>query len=254
LLKAKEVSSADVVRARIEANSAKLQLENARNDYRAAWQKLAIVIGVPGMEPVFLEDRLEGSLPELTWQESVSQLMAGSPELARAYAEVERAQCTLARERAGRVPNFNVEAGARYNNASEDTIATVRVAIPLQLFNRNQGNIQRAQGELAATRQNVRRVELSLQDRLADAFRRYANARQQVRRYRDKILPDAKESLDMVREGYEEGEFGYLELLTAQRTYFHVNLAYVESLRALWVNSTRIEGMLLSGGLDRPGQ
>lgn len=253
LLNAKEVSRVDMLQARIEANSARLQLENARNDYRAAWQRLAIVSGVPGMKPVPLEDRLEGAFPELTWQESVSRLMAGSPELARAYAEVERAQCDLARACAGRVPNFEVEAGARYNNASEDTVATVQVAVPLQLFNRNQGNIQRTRGELAAARQNVRRVELSLQERLADAFRQYANARQQVQRYRDEILPDAKESLDMVREGYGQGEFGYLELLTAQRTYFRVNLAHVEGLRALWVSSTRIEGMLLTGGLESPG-
>jgi cobalt-zinc-cadmium efflux system outer membrane protein len=254
LLEAKEVSRADVLQARIEANSARLQLDNARNDHQSAWQKLALVIGVPGTEPAPLEDRLEETLPEWTWQESVSRLMADSPELARAYAEVERAQCALARECAGRVPNFEVEAGARYNNASEDTVATVRVAVPLQLFNRNQGNIQRAQGELAAARQNVRRAELSLQYRLADAFRQYVNALQQVRRYRDEILPDARESLDLVRQGYRQGEFGYLELLTAQRTYFRVNLAYVESLRTVWIGSTRIEGMLLTGGLDEPGQ
>jgi outer membrane protein, heavy metal efflux system len=95
---------------------------------------------------------------------------------------------------------------------------------------------------------------LELQSRLAEAYERYASADQQVNRYVNEILPDAKKSLDLVRSGYEQGEFNYLELLTAQRTYFRVNLAYLESLREFWINRVRIEGMLLTGGLQSNNQ
>ena len=94
---------------------------------------------------------------------------------------------------------------------------------------------------------------MSLQQRLATAFKNYANAQQQVQQYETDILPDAKESLGLIQQGYRQGEFGYLELLTAQRTYFRVNLNYVTALRDLWVTSTRIEGQLLSGALQMPG-
>ena len=52
---------------------------------------------------------------------------------------------------------------------------------------------------------------------------------------------------------YRQGEFSYLQLLTAQRTFFQVNLAYVHALRDLWSSANRIEGMLLSGGLNAVG-
>ncbi len=42
-------------------------------------------------------------------------------------------------------------------------------------------------------------------------------------------------------------------MLTAQRTYFGVNLDYLTSLRELWARTIEIEGMLLGGGLRRPG-
>ncbi len=80
-----------------------------------------------------------------------------------------------------------------------------------------------------------------------------ANARQQIEQYKTEILPDATSSLDLTRQGYQQGEFGYLELLTAQRTYFRVNLAYLESLRELWTSAVQIEGLLLTGGLAPPG-
>jgi outer membrane protein, heavy metal efflux system len=253
MMKAKEVSRVDLLQARVEANSAKLQLDNARNQYMAAWRKLAVIIGMPDLGPKSLEDELEQELPPLTWNESLTRLMAESPELAQARAGLERARCNLARECAERIPNVDLEGGVRYNNASRDPVATFQIGVPLQLYNRNQGNIAKAQAELSASGSEVRRVELELQARLTETYQRYTSASQQVQRYVKDILPDAKQSLEIVRIGYEQGEFGYLELLTAQRTYFRVNLAYVESLREYWINRVRIEGMLMTGGLHVGG-
>jgi cobalt-zinc-cadmium efflux system outer membrane protein len=251
--RAKEVSQVDVLQARVEANSAKLALNNARNEHKAAWQRLAVVTGVPELEPKPLMDDLGESVPELHWNDVVGRLLAESPELAGAWAGMERAKCALARAQAGRKPDVDVEAAVRYNNSSESTTATIGVGLPRQIFDRNQGNISKAYCELAAAQREVRRVELVLQDRLAEVFRQYTNARQQTQQYKTEILPDAESSLDLVRKGYQQGEFGYLELLTAQRTYFRVNLAYLESLRELWLSTVQIEGLLLTGGLERPG-
>jgi outer membrane protein, heavy metal efflux system len=51
LLAAKEVGRVDILQARVETNSAKLQLDNARNRHLAAWRKLAVVVGMPNLEP-----------------------------------------------------------------------------------------------------------------------------------------------------------------------------------------------------------
>ena len=120
------------------------------------------------------------------------------------------------------------------------------------IYDRNQGNIMRAQAELIAAQQNVQRVELLLQDRLAEAFREFEVAREQVAQYRQGILPDAKKSLELTRAGYQQSEFGYLELLTAQQTYSRTNLAYIARLRELWLSAVQIDGMLLTGGLEAP--
>ncbi len=254
LRRAREVGQVDVLQARIEANSAKLALGNARNEYTAAWRRLAVVMGTPEMTPTPLADHLSQQVPAFSWNETVARLLAESPELARAWSGVQLATCALSRAQAGRQPDIDVEASVRYNNATEDTTATIGVGLPLQIFDRNQGNIRKARAELSAARWEVRRVELALQDRLADVYKRYENGRQQTEQYNTDILPDAKASLELVRKGYQQGEFGYLELLTAQRTYFRANLAYRKGLRELWTASVQIEGLLLVGGLEGPGQ
>ena len=250
LLKGQEVSRVDLLQARIEADSAKLQLHDAVNRHLAAWRRLAALVGVPDMEPARLADDLNGELPELSWEESLRHLLAESPELAEAYCGVERARAAVARECAEWVPNLNVEAGVRYDDDTDDTIVGLEVGLPLPIFNRNQGNICRAQAQLVAAENEVRRIELTLQDRLATAFRRYANARHRAKKTASEILPNAKASLDLVKTGYGQGEHDYLTLLTAQRTYSRVNLTYLQSLLEYHANRVSIEGFLLSGGLN----
>jgi len=252
LFEAKEVSRIDVIQARIEANTAKLQLENSQNDHRARWQELTAIVGIPNMQTCILQDTLNTDLPEQNWEEALTRLMGSSPELSRAYAEVERARCFLARQRVERVPNFEIGAGVEYDNIEQTNLASVIVSAPLKIFDRNQGNIRMAESELIAAKRNLCRQKLALRERLAAVFEQHANAKQQVDMYRNQILIDANDSLELVQHGYRQGEYGYLELLTSQRTYFQSHVDYVKSLESLWVSNTMIEGMLISGGLKSP--
>lgn len=247
---AQEVSRADVLQAQIEAETARLSLNQAQNALEAAWRRLAAVVGQPEMEPGPLAGDVEKDLPTFDWPATLQLLLAQSPELAQARAGVERAKCELARQYATRVPNLGVGTAVKYDTVSRYTVADVEVSLPLPLFDRNQGRILRAQAGLAAARNEVRRIELSLQDRLAGVFEQYASARHRAEVYSRTILPHAEASLDLITTGYCEGEFGYLQLLTAQRTYTSVNLDRLRSLRDLRLRCVELEGMLLRGALD----
>jgi outer membrane protein, heavy metal efflux system len=251
LLRAKEVSRVDLLQARIEADSAGIMAEKARNRHLAAWRNLATVVGSADMPPAPLAGDLQDGLALLTWDDVVRRLLAESPVLAEARAGVARADAALGRQCAERVPNVDLQAGAGYDNATRDAIAQVQIGVPLPVFNRNQGNIRRAQAELTAARADVRRVELELQQRLAVAFEQYQNARYQVEKYAKDMLPNAQTSLELVTAGYRQGEFTYITLLTSQRTFFQISLAYVDAIRELRSAAVAIEGNLLSDSLQQ---
>ena len=148
-----------------------------------------------------------------------------------------------------RVPNVEVQAIFQHDNATGNQIAGVQVGMPIPIWNRNQGGIRQAQGESAAAQSGVSRVEFDLQQRLAAEYQRYANAQQQVRIYRESIMPDAKSALDLVGQGYKQGETNYLTMLTSQRTFIQTNLAYLQPLLDLQESKARIDGMLLNDSL-----
>jgi len=250
LLEAQEVGRVDVLQAEIEVGSTQLKLHEAENRLAAARKRLAILLGTPDIDLGSISGHLEEELPPLNWDDSLQQLKDGSPQLAEARSAVERARCAVARENAEKTPNLDVRAAVQYDDAVGDSFASVELGMPWPLFNRNQGNICRAQAELTAAKKEVERLDLSLQARLATAFQHYQNAQYDVERYTTEILPKAQASLDLVRSGYRQGEYDYLTLLTAQRTFFRANLAHLESLLQRQTSRVSIEGFLLAGGLD----
>jgi outer membrane protein, heavy metal efflux system len=172
--------------------------------------------------------------------------------VAAAFAQVQRARWALQQACAEARPNFDVQVGVQYDNATQDPISMVQVAMPLPIFNRNQGGIREAQAEIVEANRNAERLHRELQQRLANVFERYQNARQQTQTYQKEILPRAKETLELVTKGYQAGEVQYLTMLTAQRTYFETTLAYLTALEQLWAAHVEIESLLLSGSLNDP--
>lgn len=253
LFDGKEVSEADPLRARVDADTARIVLQNSVNQHLEAWRRLVAVLGSPDLPIQRLQGELRPGDLDFSWQETLARVLRESPEMAAALADVEAAQWAVERAYAEVVPDINVQAGVAKDNSTQDTIASVQVQVPIPIINRNQGGIRRAYADASAAARAVDRLALDLQARLASAFQRYESARNQVEQYsRDGgILDKSKRTLELVRRGYQAGEFGVLDLLSAQRTYFQTNLAYLDSLRELWVSVIEIRGLLLRGSLPK---
>ncbi|MFK7821004.1 MAG: TolC family protein, partial [Planctomycetaceae bacterium] len=116
-------------------------------------------------------------------------------------------------------------------------------------WDKKQGNMLSAEGEVAAARAELSRVRLRLQQRLATGFRRYTNARHQVDRYGKNILPKADRSLKLVRRGYDSGQVEYLTLLNSQQKFVEVSIAHTDALEELQKAYALLSGKLLDDSL-----
>jgi cobalt-zinc-cadmium efflux system outer membrane protein len=251
LIEAEEIPQAGLLQTEVEQQNAVILSMTANNELQAAWRQLSSVVGVE--MPM---RRLEGNVTELpallNWEEQLARVTTASPEVAAAVSNLARAQMALRRARAEPIPDIITQFSVQFDNATEDTIAGVQVGMPLPIWNRNQGGIRQAEAEITQARRNADRVELDLKRRLAIAFQTYSSARAQADTYKTQILPKADETFRIVQRGYRLGELGYLDLLTAQRTYSQTNLSYLGALEALWRSWAEIDGLLLSESLATP--
>lgn len=249
LLEAKEVGKADLLQATIEEENAQIVLQNATNKLFAAWQVMASLTGLSAQQPELVLGEFEQAPLEITFDNVLVQLRSTSPEIAVAVASIETAQRTLARERFEPRPNVSINGLVNYRDEGigGGSDGGVAVSVPVPLWNKNQGRIREAYFELQAAQRALEKLERDLQNRLAPVFERYGNSKNQYQRYRDIILPAAKESLDLNRQAYSSGEVGFVVLLTAQRTYFETNLQYLDATRELRLAESEIDGLLLMG-------
>ena len=241
----------DVIEAQVEFYTAEITAFRADNHVRLGRQRLAAVSGARGLPPFPVAGDFKTVPSERTWQDSLGRIQQLSPEIAGALASRQSAQVARNRATAEAYPNvtFNGLVNWRDNGIGGRPDGGLQVGMPLPIYDRNQGGRQQARHNLAAANLAVQQLELDLQNRLADVFEQYANARRTASRYRDQIIPAARKALDLTREGYNAGDVNYNDLLTSQRTYARANLEYLDALRELWSAEWQIEGLLLTDSL-----
>ena len=251
LFNGREVSEADPLRARVEAETARILLQTSINQHLQSWRRITAVLGMPDLALQRLHGELNADELELSWQDTLRTVLSDSPEITAAIADVEAARWAVERAYAQVVPNVDVQAIFQDDRGTGSTNGNLQVTLPVPLWNRNQGGIRRAQAEVAAAQRAVDRIALDLQARLAVAFQRYDSARNQVDKYarKDGVLETATRTLELIRTGYKAEEYGVLDLLSVQRTFFHTNLAFLDAQRELWIAVMEIRGLLLRGSL-----
>lgn len=250
LIEGRQGTENDLLQAEIRADESHILLDNARNEHMEAWRRLVAVVGVPNLEMTPLIGELDADLPRLDWDGCYAMMLADNSAVNAARARVDRASIVIRRAKREPIPNVDLSVSHRHHNVTNDNVTNVQVGVPIPIFNRNQGNIHSAEAEWVAALNDVKRIELELQDQLAVAYRRYANAHQQAARYSQRMVPRAKRSLELVTNAYKQGQVDYLTQLTAQTMYLRVNLSHLDSLRELWAAASVIEGQVLTDSLS----
>ncbi len=249
-LSALEGTKPDVLQAEIQLSEVELIVQRAELEFDAAWNSLVTIAGVPHLPPSELLGTLssmhEGYDTELVYHE----LIAASPQLQAARARVDRARANIGRQSVQAIPNLTAQLGVGHDDVTGDAFANVQFGVPLPVHNKNQGNQQAAQAEFCRATQEVQRLELALRAQLLQVMRDYRVSRVSIERYENTIIPKAEETLDLSEQAYIAGEFDFLRVLTVRRTFFETNLQYVQSLASAAKAEARIDGLLLTGGLN----
>jgi outer membrane protein, heavy metal efflux system len=106
-------------------------------------------------------------------------------------------------------------------------------SVPLPVFNRNQGEIARAEAEGDRATRSVTALETSLAGEVASAYEEFDSARQLLIEIERDLLTPTGEARDGTTYMYQEGATSLVDVLDAQRafndtmdTYYSAQAAY----------------------------
>jgi outer membrane protein, heavy metal efflux system len=248
----------DILQAELEEQQAMVSVKIAQHSIEASWRMLAAVVGRPDLPVVTLEGDLE-TIPDLNYEESIATTLRESPELKLAEQAVERAEASLVQEKKVPIPDLQVTGILVQSFEPLDTTgrptgvqAGAQIGIQLPFFNRNQGNIAAARGEIDSAKQELARLRLQLQRELASMFRNYDSARVTAEQYKTELLPRAEQAYRLYQANYQKMSAAYPQVLISQRTLFQLEADYIQALENAWQSSLAIRGFGLMDGLSEP--
>src|SRR5262249_43492052 len=151
---------------------ARFTLAQARHRYVGAWKQLAAAMGVPGLPPAPLAGRIDMPIPVYRYEDVAPRVLAGHTDVLTARTSLERARYELRLALATPIPDVGVRVLVQkdYTSDPHNVITGVQVGGPIPVFDRNRGNILRAEAQLERATEEEHRVRDELARQLAEAF------------------------------------------------------------------------------------
>jgi cobalt-zinc-cadmium efflux system outer membrane protein len=230
---------AEVKRVEIQRDSARIGLIDAEEQYRKTKRTLATLLNLPPTEVDSLEvrgtifDRFSPPPP----QEELNRIaLTVRPDVVSYRLGIHRAEADVKLALANRFADVYVlyQPYTFQNNTpfglKSPTSWALGVTVPLPVYNRNQGGIQRAKLNVTQTQIQLATLERQALTEVAQAYLEYRTSLEMVRHIEKDVLPDAELVLNDSRRLYLGGEKDVTYYLMAQRDYNDLVKQYLDTM------------------------
>jgi cobalt-zinc-cadmium efflux system outer membrane protein len=252
-LKGAQVAAYEPLQFRVLAVQARAYLVQARNRYGAAWKQLASALGLPDMPPAELAGRIDMPVPDFREDDVLARVLTRHSDVLAAEAILQKARYQLRLAQVTPIPDVDARVTVQRDHTSVPTTTTtnVSVGVPIPVWDRNQGAIRQAEGQLARAREESLRVRAELTASVGDAHARYATNRQLVEYYRTQILPDQVQVFRRIYERYhlEPDKINFYDVSMAQQNLANSIRDYLAALGELWTAAVDLARLLQTDDL-----
>ena len=222
---------------------AQLQFENAVRQAELrltmAQAKLRLLIGRKPSDPQFqaVGDLRKDTIP-LNRESLRQQAVQLRPDLQAVVHDQARSQAELRLQIAQGKVDYTVGAEARRQQGVAGTGNSLGFffSTNLPVFNRNQGEIERARQEQQQLEARYRALQATIDNDVDTAYAQYEIARNTVERLEGTLLNKARDVRQITEYSYRRGEASFVEFLDATRAYNETIQTYNEA-RAQYARS-----------------
>jgi outer membrane protein, heavy metal efflux system len=214
----------------------KLQLLQFQSDVSAAklakLQSLAALRQLLGFETVPDDYDVQGTLDyqpvhaDLNGLKNVAAM--NRPDLRAAQQAVTAAESQLALQKAN--GKMDITGTFAYSHTADASSGSFFYNMPLPIFNRNQGEIARAQSGITQAREQASETTQQVSTDVVAAFANLQTNDQIIQLYQGGYVDQAKQSRDISEYAYRKGAASLLDYLDSERTYRANQLAYRQAL------------------------
>jgi len=221
--RAGDLSQVELTRSEVAALQYQNQVIQAEGRLRAAKQRVQTLIARAVFDPRFeVAGELREDEPALKLEELQAKALTARPDLLSARRDLERAAADVNFQRHQTTGDTTIQ--VQFNRQWDIGIErgralTVGILQPLPVFNRNQGEIERAAREREQAETRIRALEVEISGEVQNAYLQFTGAKNQLQLIRGRMLERARHVRDAIEYSYRRGEASFIEFLDAQRAY-----------------------------------
>ncbi len=234
-----QATRADVNRVKIQREAAEIALLDAEEQLRKTQRALAVLLNLPPAEGDSLAVRgsiLDRFPPPPAMDELIRIALSVRPDIVSFRLGIKRAEADVRLAMANRFTDvYLLYQPYTYQNnqpfgLKSPTSWALGVTVPLPLYNRNQGGIQRAKLNVTQTQIQLATLERQTITDVQQALKEYEVTRQAVQRIERDVLPPAELVLNDTYRLYIGGEVNVVIYLNAQKDYNDVVKQYLDTM------------------------
>ncbi len=211
----------EATRVRVEVTEAELDRRLTERELELSRRGLASTWGA--REAVFeYAAALEAEIRPPGDRDQLVSGLQENPQMYRRLMEEERAEAEFLLAKAKRVPVLTLYGGVRHMWETDEQAFVAGIAVPIPLFDRNQGGVREAGLLVSAAAEEGLAADARLRLELDEAYARLADSYAAVTAFGEDIVPAAEETFETALSGYRSGKYAYLQVLDAQRTLFEI--------------------------------
>jgi cobalt-zinc-cadmium efflux system outer membrane protein len=214
----------------------KVQLLQFQTDVASAEvskvQSLANLRELLGYDAVPADFDVEGDLAyqplSVNLDDLRNEALKSRPDLLAAQKSVQAANSQVALAKAnGKV---DLTTSLTYTHISSQNTVGATFSIPLPVFDRNQGEIERTRFALTQAQENAQAASEAVLTDVRNNYEAFETSQKIVQLYLSGYLKQARDSLDISRYAYKHGATSLLDFLDAERSYRSTELSYRQAL------------------------
>jgi outer membrane protein, heavy metal efflux system len=223
-----DLSKVELVRTQVAALQFQSALRQAESKLRIATNKLQLLIGRVVPSPTFdVVGDMQRQAPPLELPQLTTQALQARPDVLALRRDQARSQAELRSQMAQGKVDYTVgtEYHRQFHNGNASSLGVFFQA-PIPVFNRNQGEIERARQEMAQAEARVKALEASVESDVRNAWLQYTTSRDLLDSIERGLLTQAKDVRDTMEYSYRRGEASLVEFLDAQRAFNDARQSY----------------------------
>ena len=230
-VRAGDLAQVELLRSRVAVLQFQSAVRQAELRLRLARNRLQALMGRTTFSPAF---DVAGTLRRDAATVSTDDLKRQAFELRPDYQALARDQARSLADVRLQMAQGKVDytVGAQYHrqfsNATGNSLGFFFSA-PLPVFNRNQGEIERARREQQQIQARLKALEAEIASQVQNAYQQFSTARELLESIEKDMLGQAREVRETTEYSYKRGEASFVEFLDAQRAFNDAIQSYNEA-------------------------